>query len=480
MTDFLHGVETFETLVGPKKIAQPKSAVIGLVGTAPIHRATNPLAVNELGLVRTDRDNAAWGPSSLAGYSIPRALEAIQRFGAGLIVVINVFDPATMRETVAGASRAITAGKITLPHADIISVTVATTDVTPVPCVEGDDYTIDLLTGILTVVPGGELDGEANATVGYVRADPSEVTSTHIIGETTAENVRTGAQALRNAMGRWGFHPKVLIAPGHTEEAEVVTALNTLAQPLVLRAIVLADVDHEATMLEAIEGRGPDGDVDLTSTSDRVWYTYPRQKRVTAAGVRFEPYSQYVAGAIALTDARRGYHVPVDNKPIVGTSGLEVELSAALNDPNCDVNQLNAVGITTAFAAFGAGFSVWGNRSAAFPSSQAVTTFMNVRRTLDMVDEAIEQASKRFIGEVIGDPLIQEALADIGAFIRSLVSRGALVAGSRVEFFPEDNPVEELAAGHITWTRTVMVGPATERITYKSVVDVTLLANLGG
>ncbi|HZC45433.1 MAG TPA: hypothetical protein VE243_03095, partial [Candidatus Acidoferrum sp.] len=92
---FLHGVEVIEVPNGPVPVRVVKSAVIGLVGTAPEWAVTSPTvaaAINTPTLVSSALDAAKFGPI-VRGYSIPYALAAIQAQGAGQVIVVNVFDP---------------------------------------------------------------------------------------------------------------------------------------------------------------------------------------------------------------------------------------------------------------------------------------------------------------------------------------------------------------------------------------------------
>src|SRR6187551_2745982 len=155
---FLHGVETFTMLVGPRSIQQVRSAVIGLVGTAPVQHSATPAQLNKCELVLSDRDNEKFGPE-VTGYTIPQALKAIQDQGAGTVVPINVFNPATHKTAVAAADRPIADGKCTLLHADVMNVVVKVAGGAGSALVLGTDYTIDRVKGVITVVPGGALDG---------------------------------------------------------------------------------------------------------------------------------------------------------------------------------------------------------------------------------------------------------------------------------------------------------------------------------
>jgi phage tail sheath protein FI len=143
-----------------------------------------------------------------------------------------------------------------------------------------------------------------------------------------------------------------------------------------------------------------------------------------------------------------------------------VSLYASLVDPNSDVNTLNAAGILTVFNAFGTGLRVWGNRSAACPSSTAPDNFISVRRTMDVIEESVELAMLQFIDQPISNAL------------RTLIQRGALVSGS-ASFDPAQNPSTQIAAGQLIFSLDVMPPPPAERITFQTFIDVSLLQQLG-
>lgn len=79
---FLHGVEVTESTTGPQPVTVVKSAVIGLIGTAPSWSITNPAPMQTPTLVSSAVDAAQFGPL-IQGYTIPYALAAIQAQGAG-------------------------------------------------------------------------------------------------------------------------------------------------------------------------------------------------------------------------------------------------------------------------------------------------------------------------------------------------------------------------------------------------------------
>lgn len=91
---FLHGVETIEITKGARTITTVKTAVVGIVGTAPIEDVDDEYkTVNTPTLILNEIEAVKYFGNHKAGYTIPQALEAIFDQGAGIAIVINVFDP---------------------------------------------------------------------------------------------------------------------------------------------------------------------------------------------------------------------------------------------------------------------------------------------------------------------------------------------------------------------------------------------------
>lgn len=468
----LHGIDSITTLAGPRPIQQPKSAVIGLIGCAPIHHVANATALPSTPvLVASDTDRAKLGPD-LPGYNIPKALNGSFSQGAGATIVINMFDPTNPahQTSVASAARNIGADKrIVLPHADLISVTVTT--LADAACVDGTDYTVDRVTGIITVKAGGALAAAAQAKVAYIRANPAGVVASDIVGSVSVGGQRLGAQAFLAARALFGFVPKLLIAPGYSSIKSVETALVALAQPPKLRAFVLVDVPLGSTRDQVINGRNTAGALDLTTASNRLVFCYPGLK---VNGVVELP-SAYVAGIIARTDAQKGVHWSPSNQDVVGASGLELPLSWSLADPDCDLNLLNNAGVLTFGTGYGKAVRTWGNTSSAFPGSSDILTFIAAQRVVDAVDDAIEFYMLQKQDAPINQVLVDAVVEDVNAYLRDLIGRGWIYPGSRVQALPEKNPSASLAAGKVTFTKTLCPPPPAQTISNETVVDTSLL-----
>jgi hypothetical protein len=496
---FLHGIEVIEVPAGPVPVTVVKSAVIGLVGTAPTWAVSAPSVaptVSSPTLVSSALDAAKFGPLT-RGYTIPYALAAIQAQGAGQAIVINVFDPARHCTAIAAAAMTFnSAGAINLGHMGVSNV-VVTSSPAGTTYAGGVDYSVDAVNGVISLIPstaGGHISAGATVLVGFSYADPTLVTDADIIGAVSG-GVYSGMQALQTTYNAMGFFPKILIAPGYSQYADVASALNSLAGKL--RAIALVDSPANTPVAAAIANRSASGNAFMSS-SNRSVLCYPQEiffdtglvptaVSLSTAGTPVRsiynanatgPYSQWVAGAIAAKDLDKGYWWSPSNTAIQGILGPDVSVYASILDSNSDVNALNAAGILTAFNAFGTGLRVWGNRSAAYPASTAPDNLISVRRTMDVIEESIQLSMLQFIDQPISNALISAILASVNSFIRSLIQRGALVSGA-ASYNPAENPSAQIAAGQLVFDIDVMPPPPAERITFQSYIDVTLLQQLG-
>ena len=89
---FLHGVETIEVTTGARTISTVKTAVVGIVGTAPIEDVQEEYkTINAPTLILNEVEAVKYFGNHKAGYTIPQALKAIFDQGAGIAIVINVF-----------------------------------------------------------------------------------------------------------------------------------------------------------------------------------------------------------------------------------------------------------------------------------------------------------------------------------------------------------------------------------------------------
>ncbi|OLZ65289.1 phage tail sheath subtilisin-like domain-containing protein, partial [Chromobacterium violaceum] len=299
--NYLHGVETIEVERGPRPVRTVKSAVIGLIGTAPAG------AVNVATLTLSEKDAAAFGPQ-LTGFTIPQALDAIYDHGAGTVIVINVLDPALHKSP--AKDEAVTldpaTGRGRLARGAISGLTLKSAADGTVYA-EGADYTVDALAGVVTRLAAGRIAVGATLKASYDYADPAKVTAADIIGAVNAAGVRTGLKALKDTYNLFGFFAKLLIAPGFCTQNSVAAELIAMADQL--DAVAYVDAPIGTTFAQALAGRGPAGTINFNTSSDRVRLCYPHVKVYDSAtnAERLEPLSARAAGLRAKVDNDKGF-----------------------------------------------------------------------------------------------------------------------------------------------------------------------------
>ena len=474
--NYLHGVETIELKKGPVPVSVVKSAVIGLVGIAPMGPK------NVLTIVQNAQDAAQFG-SELPGFNIPQALAAIFAQGAGTVLVVNTFDGATNTATVTAEALSVSAvGKAKTAHAPVSNFVLKKTVSGTTTTVTADKYIIDVFGNI--VITDTTLLTDINAStativVDYKRLDGTTVNGAQIIGSIDGSTaVRTGIKVFGLSFTLFGMNPKILIAPGYSSLSSVATELISAASAY--RGVALLDAPAGTTVSAAIAGRGPLGTVGLFATgSDRAVLCFPMVKAYDAYSDANQnrPLSQFLAGVIASTDNSEGYWISPSNKEIKGIVGVERTITWAVNDAQTDANLLNEKGILTLAQGFGTGIRTWGNRSAAFPTVTSPNNFICVRRTADILHESLELAMLQFIDRPINQATIDSIRETVNAFIRTLIARGAVVDGI-CTYDKAKNPPVELAAGHLTFDISFMPPTPAERITFESFIDINYLANL--
>lgn len=560
--NYLHGVETTEIDDGAVSVSLVKTAVIGLVGTAPIFEcAEGYRTVNEPVLILNDRSAAKYFGTARDGYTIPQALDAIfdqvsNASGTGAILVVNVFDPfggertidvpaseytftaagtlSLGREaisgvivkntalthtyvsgtdyTVSGATGVVTRlAEGAIPAQATVSVSYAYTNrhtsdfpegtavfdddgtlLCGKPGVSGvilksqdgtttyalgTDYTLDAVAGVITRVKTGAIAAGATVKLAFTYADPSKVLPSEIIGWTNTAGERLGMQAWKDCLSLFGFNPKLLIAPGYSPLTAVTSEMTVLAEAM--RAIAFADAPVGTTFQEALAGRGSMGAINFATSSPRAVLCYPHVKVYDKASdtTALEPLSPRLAGVQAAKDLDKGYWWSLSNTEIQGITGLEILLTAGINDPSSECNLLNEQGITTVFNDYGTGFRTWGNRSAAWPMSTGPKQFVCIRRVADIIAESIERASLQFVDRPINKAFIDAVTETVCAFMRTLIARGAIIDG-KCWYDKTLNETTELAAGHIVFSYDFMPPPPAERITFESRVNINYLSEL--
>ena len=470
---FLHGIELIEETRGLRPVLTPPTCVIALVGIAPnfLGEATNGKPT----VVTNYTQAARFGPD-VRGYTIPNALKRILAYGTAQVIVVDVFDPERHTQEIAGEEVTVGAdGRGKLANAGVTGLVLLSSGV---GLTEGADYRLDAAKGLIERVRGGAMPpGGGTLVASYTCADFTKITPADIIGAVNESGEKTGVKALYDAPGTLGIKPRILIAPGFGVAGSACGAAMIEAAGK-LRAHAYLDVPLGVTVEEAIQSRGEGGVVNLGTSSQRAVLCYPYVKILNDnEEIGLEPMSQHLAGLASKVDTTMGYWVSISNNELQGVIGLETPVMWELSDSNCEANRLNAAGITTAVRPFGGGFKAWGNRSAAFPQDTHPINFVCVRAVADILHEAIEKALLPWIDKPLTKPILEGARESVLAYLDRLANQGAILGGS-FEWPAEDNPVDSLALGHVTYVLSFLPPTPLERVTIRSEIDTAWLKQL--
>ncbi|WP_373100795.1 MULTISPECIES: phage tail sheath family protein [Pasteurellaceae] len=454
---FHHGTETKRENGGSVAVSTVDGAIIGIVGTAPIG------AVNELTVCQTTKDFSKFGVILNKGFTLPDAFDVLARYAAGKVYVVNVLDPTKHKTNV--TDEALTQDSNTLraqtAQAGLLNLTLtADRELT-----EGTDYAVNMQTGEITLNARYE---ELKATYDY--ADPTKVTEEDIKGGIdSVSGKRKGFELLRDGFNLFGADAKILICPEFDKAASCAAALSTLADRLHAKAYI--QLPKGTSLSKAIQGRGPLGTINASASSENVRHFYPY---VIGSSNELESLATHAAGLRMKVDVEHGYWFSTSNRELSGVIGMEVPLTARVDDKQSETNQLNAVGITTIFNSFGTGFRLWGNRSSNFPTVTHISNFEVASRTGDIIDESIRQAELQFIDLPIDDALIDSFIETIDTFMRSQKS----IVGYNVGLDYDEDLVNEFSQGHIPLVYDYTPKLPGERVTNRSVMTRKYLVNL--
>ncbi|MBP1862144.1 phage tail sheath family protein [Rhizobium herbae] len=307
-----------------------------------------------------------------------------------------------------------------------------------------------------------------------VTPDVSKVTTAEINGTISAGGAASGFKGAYECYNKFGYFPKLILAPGYSPTATVRAEMDVVAGRL--NAIAIADLPLGLTKQQAVEARGTTGSANTSSA--RVILTYPHVliEDVANSGTRLDPLSSRLAGVIIATDLEQGYHHSASNREIKGVVDLEVPINFYPSDYQNDTNFLNEAGIVTAMRSFATGFRTFGNRSAAFPSSAHVENFIHARRILDMTHEAIIFFLMNYVDRLGTRQNVEAAEEGVNAYLRAKTGDGVFY-GADFRFDTQKNTPEQIADGRFFYKLRCHPTSVMERITVDSYVDTKFITD---
>lgn len=486
---FLHGVEVVEIDDGARPISTVKSSVIGLIGTAPnsapaaTSRLLTGVATSNNGITYTAVTPGKPGNDITVHHKDPKAnSQALSVAVSGTAITVNLATgvSGTITSTAAQVIAAITASAaasllLTAANTGISTGAVAVgASVKAQPLSGGADEAFPLNTPVLVTGSRNESAGldtvgdkqgtlpdamddifdQCGAMVVVVRVAEgvdAAATKSNIIG-----GINAGVQVFLNAESVVKVKPRILIAPGFTNDVAVVSELLGIADRM--KAVIPAEgpgTDDAA----AISFRGNFG-------SRRVYIVDPPVKAwdtISNSEIN-KPNSGRVAGLIAKSDNERGFWWSPSNREIYGITGTSRAIDFTLGDVNSRANYLNENEVATIIHKDG--YRLWGNRTC---SSDPKWAFLSVVRTADMIEESLLAAHMWAVDRNITKTYFEDVVEGVNAYMRHLAnpSIGAILGGS-CWADPQLNTPDQVSQGGAYFDFDFTPNYPAERVTFRS------------
>lgn len=471
---YLNGIETKRETSNPQTVTGVDTAVIGLVGTAPIFDVLpENRKVNEIVLTTSDRNDVKFFGYNRSDYTIPMALEVIRKLLPGAkVMVINVFDPDKHKANVS-STLTFENGQIKLNEVGITNLTV-TKDGTE--CENGKDYTFD--GSVISALKDGNLKDGGDVTVAYDYADVSKVTTSDIIGNVDVDGNRTGIKLLRNVKSLYGYKAKILIAPVYSAVKAVDNELLSLAERLKAFCYIPAPKGTNHDMAQ--KGRNENGEINFNINDIRAELVTPWVNVYNSFDDKMTvfPMDAYLAGLRAQIDTNEGVHKSTSNRQLVGVEGVEFPVYFEISDTGSDSNLLNGQGITTVMNRNGV-YYTWGNRNSSFPTNSGIETFSTTSRLQDYIEDSVEETCVANMAGSISAGDIKDIVDMVDTWFKYLIHIGWIIGGS--VWVDDENTPEELANGHLVLGYEICPPAPLERLTFKSKINIQLYQTvLGG
>ncbi|MDH5525149.1 MAG: hypothetical protein OEY01_14330 [Desulfobulbaceae bacterium] len=444
-----HGVTISEqatSILPPRRVSASLPVV---VGTAPVHMLSGGSIgpVNEPGLYYTYSEavaamgyNADWNKYTLCEFMKSH----FALFAVAPVVFINVFDPAVHKTSVAEASQDFVGDDLQLPNEGILDATLVIKDSTGTTTyVEDTDYSVDLITGLVTRIVTGAIAADESILRSYEYGDPTLVDAADIIGGVDGvTGALTGLELVNDVFPRFRLVPGQIVAPGWSDDVSVAAVMDAKAGNIngVFKAICLIDLPASVDLYSDAPAYKNDNNL----TDELMAVCWPKLK----LGDDEYWLSTQLAGLICQVDADH------DDIPYKSPSNERLQMNAAVagsNEPWLGQDQaayLNGNGIITALNFVG-GWKCWGNRTGAYPAVTDVKdSFLPIRRMFNWIANTLTLTWWQKVDFPVTRRLVETVVDSVNIWLNGLAAR-EIILGGRVEFIDDENPTTDLMDGII-------------------------------
>ena len=439
-----HGVYATQK---PTSVVTPVKAPSGVpffIGGAPVHTAKSPAAVGKpIPCTSWDEFVEKFGYSdSWADFTLCEAAYVHFRlYGCQPAIFCNVFDPSTMKEAVAAATKTVTNHQVVLPmeainSAALVVQTAATQGTT---LVKGTDYTAAYTDEglVISLISGSTHYSATSLSIAYDKVTPASVTT---------NVVSTGLEKIDLCMVTAGMIPDLICAPGYSSDSGVAALMTAKAEALngLFDAKALIDLNCASGGCTVYSGvASAKAAANLTSKEQVVCWP------MTSLSGKKIHMSTQLAGLMAKVDAGNG-------NPYESPSNKTFQMDALILADGTEVLQTKAqadivvnAGVVTGLNFLASGWVCWGNYTACWPgNTDPKDCLIPVSRMFGWVGNTLIQTFWSRLDKPLNRRLVDSILTTCNQWLNGLVGSEYLL-GARCEMRAEENPDTDLMAGII-------------------------------
>ena len=440
---FKHGVfynELATSIIPTLTVARPTV----VVGTAPLHLASNPAPVNTPILCSTYSDYVEqFGYSGDFTFTTDEAAYVhFALYNVKPLIVINVLDPATHIKAATKQLSGVTTSAKVQCRALLSSLTAKSGETN---LTKGTDYTVKYEDGelVFTVKNKNKITGGA-VTLSYNELDPSKVTTADIIGGVDAATGKNkGLECINDVYPRLGLLPGCVIAPGYSHDSEVAAVMKSKVVNIngCFNTICAVDLDTSTVTKysDAYEAKNA-----LNLVDNNMFVCWPMS---TLGGEKYH-LSTHAAAIMSRTDADN------DDIPYVSPSNKTLQADGFCLKDGTEIliakdhaDYLNSIGIVTGLNLNG--YRLFGNRTSIYPAAtDPKDVFIAVRRMIQYIGNNIILTFFNYVDQPINRRLIETVESSVQQFLNGLAADEAILGGT-ITFAEEDNPLTNLIDGKI-------------------------------
>lgn len=470
MAEYKHRIDTKEVA---SQVITPQEADAGMqvvFGLAPVNMVENP-AVNKPVLVNsyTEAVSAFGFCYDFSNYTISQAIDAnFNVFSNAPIVFVNILDPAKHTKSYTKSGALVASGIATIEDIGILKTGLVVKNGSAT-LAENTDYILGFSTeGYLEIT----LTSPEITTVDVTgkQLDPSKITKNDIVGGynvSTGES--TGLEVLSQVYPRLGVVPGIVLVPGWSKDPEVAAAMAAKTKEIngIFEAMFAVDLDTSAYRTYTAAAAARD-DMGITSRDGVI--VWLKQK----LGAKVYDGSVIWAAATCRTDSENS------DIPKKSPSNVSSNMAAAVLEDGTEVYLdntqaavLNAAGIVTFLN--DNGWKVWGNNTAAFPGTTAPEDrWISCRRMMNWYRAHFILTFGHKVDDTTNYRLIEAVVDTENQYLNSLSTNGH-IAGGKITFREEDNPISQILDGQIIFYTTIAFWTPAEHITNKIEFDPSLI-----